>query len=114
MNRHAGPPDEMKLKRVLREWRGIEPNADFAARVWHRIEAEPAPWRWWPDFVFGLRAALESRTAYAAAAVIVALLWAATLAAPRGPGRGRPPAFAALHGQTLTGAYAGLLMGGNL
>ena len=105
-----------KLRDRLRQWRSIEPRADFEAAVWQRIAAtttaaEPgqnwlAFWRTW----------LDMQPAWASvAAVLVGILVgvgsAVTLAQPSYDRLAI--STPSLHGQTLTGNYLAMTSGGS-
>ena len=107
--------NDKELRNQLRQWRGIEPRADFEAAVWRRIattNAVATPEQSW--FAFW-RAWLDMQPAWAsAAAVLVGILVgvgsAITLAQPS---YDRLAISApALHGQTLAGTYLAMTSGG--
>jgi hypothetical protein len=64
MNEH-----DNQLHRLLQQWPEIDPPADFAAQVWHRLR-EPAR----PSFADWLRAWLPQPVFATAAAVVIGIV----------------------------------------
>jgi negative regulator of sigma E activity len=101
-----------QLRTRLREWRGLEPRADFEAEVWRRVAASAVPGVEW--FValrewFGVRPLLAN----AAAVLLAVAVGIGSLLAVAQPQR---EVFTmnlpTLHGQTLAGNYLAMTSGG--
>lgn len=98
-----------RLSAVLRQWEGVEPQADFDDVVWRRIRAAPVahPARLWDQWRDGLLPhPVWTGAVAAAAALVIGLL--AGMATPGNARSGGHEAHALLHPRTLMGACAAL------
>lgn len=119
-------PDDARLKAVLQQWPGLEPRADFAARVWQGIHAPRAAearanplWTiiraWLTRLGEALRRSLAAEPAWvyamaATAGIMVGVSMALSAPPPRAVPYSAAPLF---HSQTLAGAYLTMASGGS-
>lgn len=112
IERHNMNEHDEKLQAKLREWRGMEPRADFEAEVWRRVAAAPAAGLEWFEALhrwFGVRPALAS----VAAMLLAIAIGIGSIAMLSQPQRTllviNTPT---LQGQTLAGTYLVMTSGG--
>jgi hypothetical protein len=103
-----------KLKALLKQWRDIEPKANFEANVWRRIRLTEAEQPESVTIVEWLQRLLWQPAFSVVAAVAIALAvgaWGGVRSAPQRPNR-QQSELGFLSPGTLAGSYAQLTMRG--
>jgi len=100
--------DDNELRRLIGQWREVEPAPDFNDRVWHRIRSsEPAPFHWRNR----IRAWVVPEPIWAAVAAVILGLFIGAAAGLR-PGGSAGTDFALLKPGTVSGNYVLMISGG--